>query len=70
MRVRDDGRGIAPRMLDAGREGHWGLAGMSERATKIGGLFKISSSATDGTEAQLSVASEVAFQRSSPDHSA
>ena len=70
MRVRDDGCGIAPGMLDAGREGHWGLAGMRERATKIGGLFKISSSATDGTEAQLSVASEVAFQRSSPDHSA
>ncbi len=28
MRIRDDGCGIDPRMLDAGREGHWGLAGM------------------------------------------
>ena len=29
-RIRDNGCGIDPRMLDAGREGHWGLAGMRE----------------------------------------
>ena len=61
--------GIDPRMLDAGREGHWGLAGMRERATKIDGLLKIPSSATNGTEVQLSVLGGVAFERPSPQHS-
>ena len=39
-------------------------AGMRERAPKIDGLLKISSSATDGTEVQLSVPGGVAFERS------
>jgi len=69
MRVRDNGCGIDPKVLHAGREGHWGLAGMRERATKIGGLLKISSSATAGTEVQLSIPSGVAFQLASTDHS-
>jgi PAS domain S-box-containing protein len=67
MRVRDNGCGIDPHMLEVGREGHWGLAGMRERATKIGGQLKISSSATAGTEVQLSIPSAVAFQRSTSD---
>ena len=62
MRIRDNGCGIDPQVLDAGREGHWGLTGMRERAMRIGGLLKISSSATAGTEIQLSIPSDVAFQ--------
>ena len=62
MRVRDNGCGIDPQVLEAGREGHWGLAGMRERAMKIGGLLKISSSATAGTEVQLSIPGTLAFQ--------
>jgi PAS domain S-box-containing protein len=54
MRVRDNGCGVDPRVLETGREGHWGLAGMRERAAKIAGLLKISSSAT-GTEIELSL---------------
>ena len=61
MRVRDDGCGIDPRVLHAGREGHWGLTGMRERAAKIGGLLKIFSSAADGTMVQLSVPNANAF---------
>jgi PAS domain S-box-containing protein len=64
MRVRDNGCGIDPRVLDKGREGHWGLAGMRERATRIGGLLEIFSSATAGTEVQLSVPNGVALQLS------
>jgi PAS domain S-box-containing protein len=67
LRIRDNGCGIDPHVLEAGREGHWGLAGMRERATKIGGQLKISSSATAGTEVQLSIPSAVAFQRSTVD---
>jgi len=55
MRVLDDGRGIDPQVLDRGRQGHWGLTGMRERAARMGGLLKISSSPTAGTEIQLSV---------------
>jgi len=64
MRVCDDGCGIDPRVLDAGREGHWGLAGMRERASRIGGPLKISSSVTAGTEVRLSIPGGIAFQLS------
>lgn len=62
MRVRDDGSGIDPEVLLSGREGHWGLAGMRERAGKIGGELKISSGAGRGTTIQLSIPGGVAFQ--------
>lgn len=61
MRVWDNGRGIDPRVLREGRKGHWGLAGMRERATRIGGILKISSNPADGTEVQLSVPGALAF---------
>ena len=61
LRVRDNGCGIDPQVLSAGRAGHWGLTGMQERAMRIGGLLKISSSAIAGTEVQLSVPGSVAF---------
>jgi PAS domain S-box-containing protein len=70
MRVRDNGCGIDPQVLAAGREGHWGLTGMQERATRIGGLLKISSSAAAGTEVQLSVPGALAFQVSALNRSA
>jgi PAS domain S-box-containing protein len=62
MRITDNGRGIDPRVLRSGREGHWGLTGMRERATKIGGTLEISSSAPSGTELQLSIPNDIAFE--------
>ena len=59
MRIRDNGCGIDPQVLEKGRGGHWGLAGMRERAAAIGGLLKISSSRTAGTEVQISVPSTI-----------
>jgi len=35
--VRDDGCGIDPEVLSSGRDGHWGLTGMQERAARIDG---------------------------------
>lgn len=61
MRVRDDGCGIDPRVLQSGREGHWGLTGMRERAARIGARLKVSGSASYGTEVQLSVPHALAF---------
>jgi len=55
LRIRDNGCGIDPLVLERGRDDHWGLAGMRERAARINGQLKVSSSATAGTEVQLSV---------------
>ena len=60
--VRDDGRGIDPQLLQSGREGHWGLAGMRERAKRIGARFKVWSGADTGTEVELSVPGGIAFR--------
>src|SRR5882672_3399738 len=60
--VRDDGRGIDPQLLESGREGHWGLAGMRERAKSIGARLKVWSRALGGTEIELAVPSGIAFR--------
>jgi ligand-binding sensor domain-containing protein len=64
--VRDDGRGIDAQVLRAGREGHWGLLGMRERADRIGARLELWSRAGAGTEMALVVPNHVAFQQSSP----
>jgi PAS domain S-box-containing protein len=66
MRVRDNGCSVDSRVLATGREGHWGLAGMRERAAKIGGLLKICSNASAGTEVELSIPSSIALELSPP----
>jgi PAS domain S-box-containing protein len=62
IRVRDNGCGIDPRVLQAGREGHWGLAGMRERAEKMGAQLEVKSGVTAGTEVKLTVPGQVAFE--------
>jgi signal transduction histidine kinase len=59
--VRDDGRGIDPDVLRAGRDGHWGLSGMRERSERIGGRLRVWSRPGAGTEVELSVPGHVAF---------
>jgi len=61
--VRDDGRGIDEAVLQRGREGHWGLSGMRERAGRIGARFSVWSRGGAGTEIELSVPARVAFAR-------
>jgi ligand-binding sensor domain-containing protein len=60
--VRDDGCGIEPNILKTGRDGHWGLFGMRERAEQIGARLHVYSSRAAGTEVELSVPGHVAFQ--------
>ncbi|MGA2047999.1 MAG: ATP-binding protein [Terracidiphilus sp.] len=60
--VRDDGRGIDPQVLHAGRGGHWGLPGMRERSEGIGASLKLRSRIGAGTEIELTVPGGIAFQ--------
>ena len=59
--VRDDGTGIDPEVLHSGRDGHWGLTGMRERAENIGARFKVWSRNNTGTEVELLIPGHVAF---------
>jgi signal transduction histidine kinase len=61
LRIRDDGRGIDPKLLDGGRDGHWGLSGMRERAEQIGARLDIWSELGAGTEVDLSVPGSIAY---------
>ena len=54
--VRDDGNGIDAKLLSGdGREGHYGLPGMRERAELIGGRLTVRSKLDAGTEIELSI---------------
>jgi signal transduction histidine kinase len=64
--VRDDGAGIDPNVLHSGRDGHWGLPGMRERAESIGARFRVWSRARAGTEVELSIPSHIAFVEPPP----
>ena len=59
--VRDDGCGIDPLVLRAGRDGHWGLPGMRERSESIGSNLKLRSRVGAGTELELVVPGTIAF---------
>jgi signal transduction histidine kinase len=64
--VRDNGKGIDPKVLNEGvREGHYGLAGMRERAKIVRGKLAFRSSIDSGTEAELTIPASVAYARSS-----
>ncbi len=65
MLLRDDGRGIDPKILkDGGRPGHWGMAGVHERARGIGARLEFWSEAEAGTEVRLSLPAAIAYERS------
>jgi len=64
--VRDDGCGIDTNVLKSGRDGHWGLSGMRERAGRIGAHLKVLSRAGAGTEVELCVPGDIAFESSAP----
>ncbi|MGJ5816763.1 sensor histidine kinase [Paludibaculum fermentans] len=64
LRVRDDGAGIDPQVLDSGRrKGHYGLPGMRERTTSIGGQFAIWSKLERGTEIEVTIPGTIAYAR-------
>lgn len=63
--VRDDGTGIDSHVLQSGRDGHWGLSGMRERAERIGARLKVLSRPGSGTEVELNVPGHIIFESQS-----
>jgi signal transduction histidine kinase/ligand-binding sensor domain-containing protein len=62
LRVRDDGVGLDPRILAAGRrEGHWGVPGMQERALALHATLDIWSEVNRGTEIELTIPGSTAY---------
>ena len=63
LRIRDDGKGIEPKVLnEGGRVGHWGLRGTRERADRIGAHLDLWSEPGSGTEVQLLVPASIAYE--------
>jgi len=61
LRVRDDGKGIDPDVLGSGApSGHYGLAGLQERAKLMGGKVTVWSGGF-GTEVELTVPASVVY---------
>ena len=65
LRVRDDGKGIDPKVLaNQGLEGHYGLRGMPERAALIGGKLAVWSEVGAGTEVELRLPASIVYATS------
>ncbi len=61
LRISDDGIGIDPSIMNVGRERHFGLTGMKERARGIRGQFSIASRPGGGTEIELVISATIAY---------
>ncbi|HEV7767165.1 MAG TPA: two-component regulator propeller domain-containing protein [Thermoanaerobaculia bacterium] len=64
LRVRDNGVGMAADTVESGKDGHYGLPGMRERADHIGATFTIVS-ASSGTEVTVIIPESVVFLKRS-----
>jgi signal transduction histidine kinase/ligand-binding sensor domain-containing protein len=62
LRVSDNGTGMDPAIADRGKDGHFGLQGMRERAARIGGKLTLESSSSSGTEIKLVVTAGIIFR--------
>jgi signal transduction histidine kinase len=66
LRVRDNGKGIDPKILgEGGRPGHHGLPGMQERAKLVGGKLAVWSEIDSGTETELTIPASLAYAKPS-----
>jgi signal transduction histidine kinase len=61
LRIRDNGKGMAPGIVEEGFTGHYGLPGMRERAKQIGGQLHIWSGPGAGTEIELNIPGAIAY---------
>jgi signal transduction histidine kinase len=66
MRVFENGIGMDPSVSDKGKNGHFGLQGMWERAARIGAKLTLRSSSSSGTEIRLVVPGGIIFRKRMP----
>ena len=60
--MRDNGVGIEAATLDEGKEGHFGLQGMRERAGRIMAKLTVETSEGSGTEINLVVPGSIIYR--------
>ena len=65
LRVRDDGKGIDEDAMQRQPSGHFGLPGMRERAEIVGGRLEVWSKPNSGTQAELSIPGNIAYDGAS-----
>jgi signal transduction histidine kinase/ligand-binding sensor domain-containing protein len=65
LRVADDGVGIELTTVERGRDGHFGLPGMRERAARIGASLSVNSAPGTGTAILLTVPGRLVFRKPS-----
>ena len=63
INVRDNGRGMEDALVRSGRDGHFGILGMHERAQRIRGRINVWSRPGAGTEVSLTVPASMAYLR-------
>ena len=61
LRIRDDGKGVDPKIVAEGRAGHFGMPGMRERARRVGGKLDFWTATGAGTEIELSIPASIAY---------
>jgi signal transduction histidine kinase len=62
LRITDNGKGIAPEVVARGKDGHYGLQGMRERADRISGKLNLTTSPGLGTNIELVVPGRIVFR--------
>ncbi|MEK6337772.1 MAG: ATP-binding protein, partial [Acidobacteriota bacterium] len=65
LRVRDDGKGIDEDTMRRQPSGHFGLPGMRERAEIVGGRLEAWSKLNSGTQVELSIPGNIAYDGAS-----
>lgn len=63
LRIADQGIGIDPELAENGKQGHFGLAGMRERARKLRGSLSIRRLPDPGTELVLTVPGAIGYKK-------
>ena len=61
--MKDNGVGIDPEIVEAGKAGHFGINGMKERSARIRARITIKSALNAGTEVTLRVPGDVVYRR-------
>jgi signal transduction histidine kinase/ligand-binding sensor domain-containing protein len=64
--ISDNGGGFPQEVAEQGKEGHFGIRGMKERASRIGGEFGLATSAASGTQITLRIPGSLIFRKTEP----